>query len=156
VLGDPEARLDAVLQSEDMIGPQLSAALTPQPPPRHSWDPGLTTAFWLAQRTANKAALAERERQFADRAEQFDPLAIDVGSSLNAVEKRLGKPQVTESLEANREIRFYGTIEFGLIEQMWISIVYEEGKVIRVFTRDFFDRDKVRSLESQNLPEKRK
>jgi hypothetical protein len=85
---------------------------------------------------------------------QFDPSQIALGSALTLVESRLGKPHLTDSLDGGREMRYYGNIEFGLSasrELMWLSVVYEDGKVIRVFSRDFFDHDKIRPLEEKSL-----
>jgi len=152
VLGDPEARLTAVLRAEDMIGADLAAALKPQAPPKNSVDPGLTAAFLLSQGLASPASKAERERKFLALVNQYDPYRIAPGSALTSVERQLGKPHITESLEDGREVRYYGNIEFGLNarrELMWLSVVYKDGKVVRVFSRDFVDYDKIRPLEQR-------
>jgi len=152
-LGDPETRLAAVLRAEDMIGPRLTAAVKPQTPPKRSIDPGLTAAFLLAQKSMNAASQAERELKFSALVKQFDPSQIALGSALTSVESRLGKPHITHSLDGGREMRYYGNIEFGLRasrELMWLSVVYEDGKVIRVFSRDFVDHDKIRPLEEKS------
>ena len=153
VLGRPEARLATVLRAEDMIGPRLTAALKPQSPPKRSVDPGLTAAFLLAQGLASPASKAERERKFRALVKQYDPYQIALGSALASVERALGKPHIIETLGDDREIRYYGNIEFGLSasrELMWLSIVYEDAKVVRVFSRDFVDQDKIRPLEKKS------
>jgi len=153
VLGNPETRVSAVLRAEDMLGPRLTAALKPQTPPKRSVDPGLTAAFLLAQGLVSPASKAERERKFQALVQQYDPDQIALGSALPLVERQLGKPHITESLDASREIRYYGDIEFGLRasrELMWLSVVYEDGKVVRVFSRDFVDHDKIRPLEEKS------
>jgi hypothetical protein len=150
VLGDPEARVAAALAAEDMIGPRLSAALKPQTPSKRSVDPGLTAAFLLAQKLAGATSQAERERKYHALVKQYDPFEVVLGAALTSVEGRLGKPHVTEPLESGREIRYYGNIEFGLSasrEQMWLAVVYEDGKVVRVYSRDFVDHDKIRPIE---------
>jgi len=152
VLGDPETRVAAVLRAEDMIGPRLTAALKPQTPPKRSVDPGLTAAFLLAQKSADAASQSERERKFHALVKRYDPYQIATGSALASVERQLGKPHITESLDGGREIRYYGNTEFGLSasrELMWLSVVYEDGKVVRVLSRDFVDHDKIRPLEER-------
>ena len=153
VLGDPEVRVAAVSQAEDMIGAPLTAALKPQTPPKRSVDPGLTAAFLLAQGVASLSGGAERERKFRALVQQYDPYQIALGSALASVEQRLAKPHITESLGANRVIRYYGDIKFGLNasrELMWLAVVYEDGKVVRVFSRDFIDfHEKIRPLEQK-------
>jgi hypothetical protein len=152
VLGDPESRLVAVLRAEDLIGPRLTTALKPQTPPKQSVDPGVTAAFLLAQKSANAGSKSERERTFLALVKQYDPYQVTPGSPLASMEGQLGKPHITESLGGGREIRYYGNIEFGLSasrELMWLAIVYEEGKVVRVFSHDFVDHDKIRPLEEK-------
>jgi hypothetical protein len=150
VLGNPEARVAVVLDAEDMIGPRLSAALKSQMLPKRSVDPGLTVAFLLAKASAIAGSNSERERKFLALVKQYDPYRIAPGSLLTSVEGRLGKPHVTESLEGRREIRYYGNIEFGLSgrrELMWLAVVYEDGRVVRVYSHDFVDHDKIKRLE---------
>jgi len=152
VFGDPETRLAAVLRAEDMIGPQLTAALKPQTAPKRSVDPGITAALLLTQRSASAASQSERERKYRTLLKQYDPFEVAPGAALALVESRLGKPQVTELLESGREIRHYGNVEFGLSasrELMWLAVVYEGGKVVRVYSHDFVDHDKIRPLEEK-------
>jgi hypothetical protein len=152
VLGDPETRLAAVLRAEDMIGPRLTAALKPQTPPKRSVDPGLTAAFFLAQILAGATSQSERERRYHALVKQYDAYQVAPGSPLALVEHRLGKPQITEPIGEGREIRYYGNIEFGLSagrELMWLAVVYEDGSVVRVYSHDFVDHDKIRPLEDK-------
>jgi hypothetical protein len=152
VLGDPETRVASVLRADDMIGPRLAAALKFQTPPKRSVDLGLTAAFLLAQGLASPASKAERERRFLALVKQYDPYQIALGSPLTSVERELGKPQIIEPLGVGRDIRYYGNIEFGLSasrELMWLSVVYEDAKVVRVLSHDFVDHDKIRPLEEK-------
>ena len=84
VLGDPEARVAAVLRADDIIGPQLTAALKPQTPPKRSVDPGLTAAFLLAQGLVSGASKAELESKFQALVQQYDPYQIALGSGLTS------------------------------------------------------------------------
>ena len=150
VLGDPEARIGKVLGAQDMIGPRLVAALKPVSPPKQHVDPGLTAALLLARRGADREKQDEWGRQFNALLRRYDPYGITLGSTVSSVEDRLGKPHTTERLPGDRQIRYYGSVEFGRVGQrelMWVSVVYQHAKVIRVFSRDFLDEDKVRQLE---------
>lgn len=151
MLGDPEVRIAKVLNAPDMIGPPLVAALKPARPPKRSWDPGLTAAFLLTKRLfTNKAREAEERRTWEVLLERYDPFRTELGMTVEAVETRLGKPQITEALEPDRSIRYYGNIKYGLSgsrELMWLAVVYEKGQVIRVLSHDFVDFEKIRTLE---------
>jgi len=103
VLGNPEARLDAVLQAEDMFGPRLTAALTPQTPAKRSWDPGLTAAFFIT-RLLFYPLVKQRERTFSALIKQFDPYQIVIGSTVQDVESRLGKAHIAEAYGSDRDI----------------------------------------------------
>ena len=83
VLGDPEARLAAVLQAEDMIGSRLSPELKPKTSPERPVDPGLTGAFVPTQKSANAALKSERERKFFSLVKQYDPYQAAPGSALS-------------------------------------------------------------------------
>ena len=105
VLGNPESRVDAVLQSEDMIGSALTTALQPKTPPKQSVDYGLTAAFLLTKLFSRSSSQNERERQYETLLKTLDPYAIAIGSEMATVESRLGKPQITDALGSEQEIR---------------------------------------------------
>ena len=158
VLGNPEDRVKAVLQAEDMLGPRLTEALTPRPPAKQSVDPGLTAAYLQSQATANKKRQEQRASEFADLRVQFDPYGVDIGSTVPFAEKRVGEAKIIEMLGPGREIRYYGSPEYGRTgsrELMWLSVVYEEGKAVRVFSHDFVDHDKIRPLEEKRSAPKK-
>jgi hypothetical protein len=154
VLGDPEVRIAKVLSAPDMIGPALVAALKPATPPKRSWDPGLTAAYLLTRKLfTDKTQEAQRESAYRALLEKYDPFRIDLGITLQVVEARLGKPRITEALDVDREMRYYGSVEYGLMgsrKLMWMVLVVDKGKVIRVFTDDFVDYEKVRKLEEKS------
>ena len=159
VLGDPEARIIETLAATDMIGPALVADLRPAKPPKQSWDPGLTAAFLLV-----KWLFGDRQREAAQRREweallvKYDPFAIELGMAREDVEGRLGKAQITEELGPERNICFYGNIKYGLMgseQLMWLAVVYNQGRVVRVFSHDFVDWGKIRQLEEKAYGPKR-
>ena len=152
VLVSPESRVEAVLCAEDMIGPGLTAALQPKTLSKRTVDCGHTAAFWLTKLFSQSSSQNERERQYEALLKTLDPYAIAIGVEMATVESRLGKPQIIEALGNGQEIRYYGSPEYGLSgsrELMWLSVVYANGKAIRVFSHDFVDQDKIRPLEEK-------
>ncbi|HMP72867.1 MAG TPA: hypothetical protein PKE55_06335 [Kiritimatiellia bacterium] len=157
-LGNPESRIETVLESEDLIGHALTAALRPQAPPKQSVDPGLTAAFILTRLIPRSPSQKAQEREYAELLVKFDPYAIPIGADTSNVESRLGTPQIMEPLGEGREIRYYGSPYHGLrgsSEKMWLSVVYENGRVVRVFSHDFMDYDKIRPLEVKSANNRR-
>jgi hypothetical protein len=57
------------------------------------------------------------------------------------VEDALGKPYVIDEVEGEREVYYYGTVKVHT--KHWISVVFENGRATRVFTREFFDMNKI-------------
>lgn len=152
VLGNPEDRVKAVLQANDLIGPRLTEALTPKAPAVPPVDPGLTAAYLASQTGADKSHQDRRAREFAALRARLDPYALDLGSGMASIEERLGKVQVREAFGPGREIRYYGSPEHGLTgsrELVWLAIVYEDGQVVRVFSHDFVDHERIRPLEER-------
>lgn len=152
VIGDPEIRVGKVLAATNLLGSKLPATLGSQAPSKYSWDPGLTAAFLLVQRSANKAKQAQREKEYLILLEKFDPTKVELGATVAEVEKRLGKPHIVETSQTGEEKRYYGSVEFGMMasrEMMWLTVVYREGKVIRVFSHDFLDQSKIKALEER-------
>lgn len=150
VAGDPEGRIAKALAATNILGPTLVATLKPQTPPKRSTDPGLTAAFLLAQRSADKTKQAQREKEYLVLLEKFDPTKVQVGATVGEIEKRLGKPQIVEILENGDEKRYYGSTEYGSMasrEMMWLTVVYREDRVIRVFSHDFLDQSKIKALQ---------
>jgi hypothetical protein len=152
VLGDPEKRVSEVLNAPSMIGAMLVSALKPETPPSHSVDAGLTAAYLLSRTLVDKTQQSGRAQAYAALLERFDPTQIKLGSSRQEVEEHLGTPHIIDVPESGREMRYYGSVEHGLLgnrELMWLAVVYEEDKVIRVFSADFIDQSKIRDLEKK-------
>jgi|GEM_PF-1880345 len=151
VLGNPEERIAQVLDASDIIGSALFAKLKPSTRTKRSWDPGLTAAYLLTRKLfADKKREAEREAAYTALLDRYDPIGIDLGATVEMIEARLGTSHITQALEMDREMRYYGSIEYGLTgnrELMWLAIVYDKGKVIRVFSDDFIDHEKIRAIE---------
>lgn len=150
VLGDPETRITKVLAATNLLGCKLPTTLTSRKPSKQSWDPGLTAAFLLAQTFSDKGRQAEREKEYLVLLERLDPARVQLGAACTEVEKRLGKPRIVESTTTGREMRYYGSVQFSMTasrEAMWMAIVFQDGRVTRVFSNDFIDWSKVKALQ---------
>ena len=157
ILGDPEVRISRVLESTNLLGTAFGVASKRDGKANRSIDPGLTAAYALTKSLcAGNAREKERAKTYATLLDKYDPYKIELGTDILAVEQRLGTPQITLSLGMETEMRYYGSIEYGLRacrELMWLAVVYDKGKVIRVFSEDFLDYDKIRDLENMKYPE---
>ncbi|MGI6099662.1 MAG: hypothetical protein GX174_02835 [Lentisphaerae bacterium] len=97
-----------------------------------------------------KAREARRERTYRALLEKYDPFGLELGATLKAVEARLGPPAITARLDADCEMRYYGSVEHGLMGNrnlMWLVLVFDKDKVIRIFADDFVDYGKIKKLE---------
>ena len=93
---------------------------------------------------------ARRERTYRALLEKYDPFGLELGATLKAVEARLGPPAITARLDADCEMRYYGSVEHGLMGNrnlMWLVLVFDKDKVIRIFADDFVDYGKIKKLE---------
>ena len=57
-----------------------------------------------------------------------------------------------ETCSGRHSADFFGNVEFdvsGRREQMWLAVVYEKKKVVRVYSHDCVDHDKIRPLEQR-------
>ena len=151
VYGDPQDVVQQVLNSDNLIGPELVAALKPLPAPKTRVDPGLTAAYLVTRIfTGGKARESKRRETLNRLLDRFDPFQIDLGMMQDDVEARLGKPKIIEALEDGTEKRYYGSIDYGLSysrERMWLTVDFKDAEVIRVYTNDFLNFHKIRELE---------
>ncbi len=85
---------------------------------------------------------AEQRAEIEGLAKKFDPLKVRHEMSVEEVEKMFGKPHHKE-IEAQRETRYYGSARLGANALLWISVAFEDGRAVRVFTDGFFDMNKI-------------
>lgn len=156
VLRDPEDRITSVREARNLIGTEFGASVKHRKEKARSYDLGLTAAYLLTRTLcAGKAQEEKRARVYAELLDKYDPFKVELGAAAEAVEERLGAPQITQALDREREMRYYGSIEYGFMgsrKLMWLAIVYDKGKVIRVFSDDFVDYAKIRELEKMKYP----
>lgn len=149
LLADPETRLAEVLAAEDMIGPELAAALQPAERRKRRGDPGLSAALFLTRLIfRDRTAEAQEERDYKAILDRFDPFKVMVGSHVDTIESRLGSPHIQNIHEDGRDFRYYGHLSFrGTRELQWLCIVYSNGTASRVFSSQFIDWNIIRTLE---------
>lgn len=151
---DPEGRMRKVFVSPDLDGSELSDTLAQRGPP----EPGPTgeKVLWIIGMTmmspyvipyamvvAPYGAIKGANRRAEERAiaQQFDPQKVKPGMSVGDVGEALGKPYLIDAVEGEREIHYYGSVK--VYTAHWISVVFENGRATRVFTREFFDLNKI-------------
>lgn len=145
VYDDPERRMKTVLEAADLTEPALAESLKKRIPPPKSGSMNVLPAFiiaapfWAATASSRAAQRAETE----ELAKKYDPLKVKLGMSIEQVETMFGEPHVKETLEAQRETRYYGSAKLGADHLLWISVVFESGQAVRVFTGSFFDMNKI-------------
>jgi len=158
VLTHPESRLARVLKSQDMIGSRLKEELTTKShaKAKQSVDVGLTVAYLLTRGLlCDPIQESIREKTYRTLLKRFDPFKICLGKTKEDAEARLGKAKIVDPLRGDREIRYYGSVKYGQSgcrELMWLALVYENNRVVRVFSDDFVDYSRIRKLE--RLPRK--
>ncbi len=153
ILGDPEDRIVKVLNSPDIIGHKLKSLLKPRKRVKKSSDPGLTAAYLLTKMLfTDKKREAQRKIEYERLLDLYDPFQIPLGAPLQDIESHLGKPHIIQTLGENREMRYYGSIKYGLLASralMWLTVVFDDSKVVRVFSHDFVDHEKIKALEQK-------
>jgi hypothetical protein len=95
----------------------------------------------LLRSQAPASLRSEREAQRLAR--MYDPFQIKLGMTADEVQAVFGKP-ATRAADSNSTVHVYGaalprniSIEFPPI---WLSVVFCDGKAVRVFSHDFFDK----------------
>ena len=72
-----------------------------------------------------------------------------MGMTVEEIEAKLNAPfGVSKSLD-NLEVRYYGSEKFVAYNESWVSVVFNQGKVVRVFSDQFFDSETKRGLLRQ-------
>jgi hypothetical protein len=141
----PEDRMLAVLKSPDLTREAFELSLTQRDVATVSSAKNVLPAFvivapaWVA--TAPIRVLGRLEVK--SLANTFAPDKLRLGMQASEVEKRFGQPKARDKLDDGREIRYYGSPKLGVNPLLWVSVVFEDARVIRIFSDDFFDTDKI-------------
>ena len=140
----PEERMLAVLRSLDLQGEAFEQSLTRRDVAKASRSKNVLPAFFIVAPAwiATAPIRGLNRLQVESLADKFAPDRIHLGMQASEVEKRFGDPKTTDNLDDGREIRYYGSPKLGVNPLLWVSVVFEGDRVIRIFSDDFFDTDK--------------
>lgn len=135
----PEQRVEQVMQSKDLTGTALTESIARrQRPPvtgPGQFPPGFVSLVTPVLERANKAVEAV--------AQKFNPYKARLGDSLETMEEQFGPSHHSETLTNGHQRRCYGSPKHGVNIRAWMMIGFSEGKVVEVFSDDFFDTGKI-------------
>lgn len=109
----------------------------------------VTSPFFAAK----APAVAKARKEAARLIEKYDPFKIRIGMSLAEVESLFGEPRYSRR-EADQVMEVYGaklppdaTLPVATkepppteVDSVYVAVVFQDGKVIRVFSHHFFDK----------------
>jgi hypothetical protein len=148
---EPEERLASVLSERDLSpseideslkrSAELDAAATRAKEPQNikpAWT--ITAPLWMAQRNSIDRAQDEAAKLVA----KFDPFKVKLGMTVSEVERLFGKPARVRQISSNETLHVYGSDLPGFasvrFRPVWMTVVFRDQKVIRVFSHDLFDK----------------
>jgi hypothetical protein len=148
--GDPEVRMESVLSAIDLTGSGLIESMPTLPAQKGSEPMNILPAFIVA---APFLLMSAGEYQYEARllAERFNPQQVKMGARVEDVESVFGESVLIESRDDAREFRYYRSTLPGVNTVSWMLVVYEKGAATRVFTNQFFDRNKVLDFERRRF-----
>ena len=83
-------------------------------------------------------------REAASLAEQFDPFKIKLGMTTNETQAVFGEPELRIKRMGNCMEHVYGSklspFAPAVTPSVWVSVVFQDGRVTRIFSHDFFDK----------------
>jgi hypothetical protein len=144
----PEERMEVVLQVPDLDQHGILASIERRYRPK-AFDnalPGAIIAGVIGAPVALARGVVEN-REIRALAEKFDPHRVKLGMSVTEVDGMFGPPILSEKSEDGSETRYYGSTKLGVQNPMlWVSVMFNGEKVIRVFSDDFFNYRKVQAV----------
>jgi len=88
--------------------------------------------------------IVRAESEAASLAEKFDPFKIKLGMTTNETQAVFGEPELRIAGLTNRVEHVYGSklspFAPGITPSVWVSVIFQDGEVTRVFSHDFFDK----------------
>ncbi len=145
---DPEERMEVVLQAPNLGKDGIRASMEG----RYKSDgmdnalPGALIAGIIGQPVA-LAKNAVENQELRALADKFDPNRVTLGMTSSKVDELLGAPIFAEKSREALEMRYYGSARLGAQNPLlWISVVFRDDKVTRVFSDDFFNYRKIENL----------
>ena len=148
---DPEKRIKIVLDSADLSQEEVKLRIR-QAMPKSASSLNMLPAFLIASPLflARSGEIEGDYRTNAELAKKFDPVKLAVGAELGDVERAFGKPYRVIRDSEERVVQVYGSPVSLRINPSyrfsWVTVVLENGKVVRILSNHFFDQ---RLLQSQ-------
>lgn len=146
---DPEERLKVVLQAPDLQPADIAVMIERRYRPK-VFDNAFPAAV-IAGVVGAPIALAQspkhaaEEREIQALARRFDPFRAQLTMTVSEIERMFGPALLVEALNDGSEIRYYGSMKLGIEDRLlWVSVVFKNGKVISVFSDEFFDYHKIK------------
>ena len=157
VIVQPEKIVETVIHSEDLNGEALakSVAQVMSLKRTNKWDMKMIPVVIIFAPLAIAAApytLVENNqwnRKFNAQREKFDPFKVRLGMTVEEVEAMFGTPFTIGKSSDNLDVRYYGSPRFGEYKEPWVSVVFDQGKAVRVFSDRFFDDEVIRGVLRQ-------
>jgi len=146
----PEERIKKVLESENLLGEafvqslEKSVSKYKKTPVSYNQLPALVMiAPLILMDTPNRRKEAELNAQLI---EKYDPDKIDIGMTDQEVNDALGEPHHSRALSPGKVLHVYG--EEASLRKLaqenwfsWIAVVFEDGRVTRIFSHSFFHKE---------------
>ena len=158
VIVQPEKIVETVIHSEDLNGEALAKSVSEVMSLKRSKNSGnepwnilpafiILSPLIVATAPVNVVRDIQWRHEFETQRAQHDPFRIGLGMTVGEIEAVLGNPFTIGATADGLEIRYYGSPKFiGYSGELWVSIVFDQGKVMRVFSDHFFEAEKIRSI----------
>jgi|GEM_PF-3656419 len=155
----PEKRIEAVLQSKDLsdeaLAESVSKAMSYKRPKKTSgnWNCApvyfMFAPFIIALAPSTAVENLQWRHKVEEQRTKLNPFKIELGMMVGEVEAMFGTPFTIGTTTDHLEVRYYGLPEFWMHSEAWVSVVFDQGKAVRVFSNDFFDSETIRNMARQ-------
>jgi hypothetical protein len=145
---NPEAQMAKVLQGQDLSPNEIAEKVEEWSKNEIVASRGKEPMNILPAITATAPLFAPKriraENEAASLAEKFDPFKIKLGMTTNETQAVFGEPELRLIGLTNRVEHVYGAklspFAPSITPSVWVSVIFEDGKVTRIFSHDFFDK----------------
>ena len=161
VIVQPEKAVETVIHSIDLnseaLAKSVSEVMSLKPSKNSGGEPwNILPAFIILSPlfvALSPYAVVEHHqwwREFEAQRAQHDPFKVGLGMTVGEVEAMFGAPFTIGTTADHLEIRYYGSPKFAAYSgKLWVSVVFDQGKVVRVFSDRFFDAEIIRGVLRQ-------
>jgi len=141
---DAEDRLKSVLASDELAREELEQRIR-NAMPKSASSLNMLPNFLIASPlyAALSGEIEADYRTNAELAKQYDPLKVKLGAPIEEVEQAFGQPYRVIEASEKQMVHVYGSPMPLRINPAyrfsWVTVVFEDGKAIRVLSNHFFD-----------------